>query len=154
MIFCFLPALLPDSRSAIYGIPFSLFACKKINLFDQWLCFAVCVWVLHARAESRDQVSCEEGPIPDSLSNGSRRARGPSVCWACWRVIWGPSIQAEAACLSFCFSLFFSTNGGGIQSAATQVDQIPVFNKKGTQYFVDLKMGSPPQPFTVIFDTG
>jgi len=43
----------------------------------------------------------------------------------------------------------------GVQStSSTEVDQIPVFNKKGTQYFVDLKMGTPPQPFTVIFDTG
>eukprot|EP00961_Rhodomonas_salina_P107209 1443410-Rhodomonas_salina.1 len=35
-----------------------------------------------------------------------------------------------------------------------EVDQIPIFNKKGTQYFMDLSIGSPPQPFTVIFDTG
>lgn len=39
-------------------------------------------------------------------------------------------------------------------SSTTEVDQIPVFNKKGTQYFVDLHMGTPPQKFTVIFDTG
>mmetsp|Transcript_21969 Transcript_21969/g.51503 ORF Transcript_21969/g.51503 Transcript_21969/m.51503 type:complete len:469 (+) Transcript_21969:55-1461(+) len=38
--------------------------------------------------------------------------------------------------------------------SSTEVDQIPVFNKKGTQYFVDLKMGTPAQTFTVIFDTG
>lgn len=36
----------------------------------------------------------------------------------------------------------------------TQVDQIPIFNKKGTQYFMDVGVGSPKQPFTVIFDTG
>ena len=35
-----------------------------------------------------------------------------------------------------------------------QVDQIPIFNKKGTQYFMDLSIGTPRQPFTVIFDTG
>ena len=35
-----------------------------------------------------------------------------------------------------------------------QVDQIPIFNKKGTQYFMDVAVGTPPQKFTVIFDTG
>jgi hypothetical protein len=35
-----------------------------------------------------------------------------------------------------------------------EVDQIPIFNKKGTQYFMDVAIGSPKQPFTVIFDTG
>ena len=35
-----------------------------------------------------------------------------------------------------------------------EVDQIPIFNKKGTQYFMDLAIGTPKQPFTVIFDTG
>jgi len=35
-----------------------------------------------------------------------------------------------------------------------QVDQVPIFNKKGTQYFMDVGIGSPSQPFTVIFDTG
>ena len=35
-----------------------------------------------------------------------------------------------------------------------EVDQIPIFNKKGTQYFMDLSIGTPKQPFTVIFDTG
>jgi len=40
------------------------------------------------------------------------------------------------------------------EASSTEVAQVPVFNKKGTQYFVDLKMGTPPQKFTVIFDTG
>ena len=35
-----------------------------------------------------------------------------------------------------------------------EVDQIDIFNKKGTQYFMDLSIGSPRQQFTVIFDTG
>jgi hypothetical protein len=35
-----------------------------------------------------------------------------------------------------------------------EVDQIPIFNKKGTQYFMDLAIGTPEQTFTVIFDTG
>jgi hypothetical protein len=35
-----------------------------------------------------------------------------------------------------------------------QVDQIPIFNKKGTQYFMDVAIGTPQQKFTVIFDTG
>eukprot|EP00960_Hanusia_phi_P041204 754890-Hanusia_phi.AAC.1 len=35
-----------------------------------------------------------------------------------------------------------------------EVDQVPIFNKKGTQYFMDLAIGTPQQPFTVIFDTG
>jgi len=35
-----------------------------------------------------------------------------------------------------------------------QVDQIPIFNKKGTQYFMDVAVGEPAQKFTVIFDTG
>ena len=35
-----------------------------------------------------------------------------------------------------------------------EVDQIPIFNKKGTQYFMDLSIGTPRQQFTVIFDTG
>ena len=35
-----------------------------------------------------------------------------------------------------------------------QVDQVPIFNKKGTQYFMDVAIGTPQQPFTVIFDTG
>jgi hypothetical protein len=39
-------------------------------------------------------------------------------------------------------------------SRLTQVDQIPIFNKKGTQYFMDVGVGTPKQPFTVIFDTG
>jgi hypothetical protein len=36
----------------------------------------------------------------------------------------------------------------------TQVDRIPIVNKKGTQYFMDVGIGSPKQKFTVIFDTG
>jgi hypothetical protein len=36
----------------------------------------------------------------------------------------------------------------------TQVDRIPVVNKKGTQYFMDVGIGTPKQKFTVIFDTG
>ena len=36
----------------------------------------------------------------------------------------------------------------------TQVDRIPIVNKKGTQYFMDVGIGTPRQPFTVIFDTG
>jgi hypothetical protein len=35
-----------------------------------------------------------------------------------------------------------------------QVDRIPVVNKKGTQYFMDVGIGTPKQKFTVIFDTG
>ena len=35
-----------------------------------------------------------------------------------------------------------------------EVDQIPIFNKKGTQYFMDVAIGTPEQTFTVIFDTG
>ncbi len=36
----------------------------------------------------------------------------------------------------------------------TAVDRIPIVNQKGTQYFMDLGVGTPKQPFTVIFDTG
>merc|ERR1712216_281481 len=36
----------------------------------------------------------------------------------------------------------------------TQADRIPIVNKKGTQYFMDVGIGTPRQPFTVIFDTG
>jgi len=35
-----------------------------------------------------------------------------------------------------------------------EIDRIPVVNKQGTQYFMDVKIGTPYQPFTVIFDTG
>jgi hypothetical protein len=35
-----------------------------------------------------------------------------------------------------------------------QVDRIPIVNKKGTQYFMDVGIGTPRQTFTVIFDTG
>ena len=35
-----------------------------------------------------------------------------------------------------------------------QIDRIPVVNKQGTQYFMDVKIGTPAQTFTVIFDTG
>ena len=34
------------------------------------------------------------------------------------------------------------------------MDRIPIVNKKGTQYFMDVGIGTPRQPFTVIFDTG
>ena len=34
------------------------------------------------------------------------------------------------------------------------MDRIPVVNKKGTQYFMDVGIGTPRQKFTVIFDTG
>jgi hypothetical protein len=36
----------------------------------------------------------------------------------------------------------------------TQVDRIPIVNKKGTQYFMNVGIGTPRQEFTVIFDTG
>ena len=35
-----------------------------------------------------------------------------------------------------------------------EVDRIPIVNKQGTQYFMDVTIGTPQQPFTVIFDTG
>lgn len=35
-----------------------------------------------------------------------------------------------------------------------EVDRIPIVNKQGTQYFMDVTLGTPQQPFTVIFDTG
>ena len=35
-----------------------------------------------------------------------------------------------------------------------EIDRIPIVNKQGTQYFMDVTIGSPQQPFTVIFDTG
>jgi len=34
------------------------------------------------------------------------------------------------------------------------LDGMPVFNRHGTQYFVNVSIGSPLQHFTVIFDTG
>eukprot|EP00960_Hanusia_phi_P072239 767735-Hanusia_phi.AAC.1 len=39
-------------------------------------------------------------------------------------------------------------------SRLEEVDQIPIANNMGTQYFMDLAIGTPKQPFTVIFDTG
>ncbi|KAJ1485453.1 hypothetical protein T484DRAFT_2423174 [Baffinella frigidus] len=39
-------------------------------------------------------------------------------------------------------------------SRLDEVDQINIFNKKGTQYFMDVEVGTPRQKFTVIFDTG
>eukprot|EP00287_Rhodomonas_sp_CCMP768_P004017 CAMPEP_0196725490 /NCGR_PEP_ID=MMETSP1091-20130531/7044_1 /TAXON_ID=302021 /ORGANISM="Rhodomonas sp., Strain CCMP768" /LENGTH=568 /DNA_ID=CAMNT_0042067781 /DNA_START=17 /DNA_END=1723 /DNA_ORIENTATION=- len=35
-----------------------------------------------------------------------------------------------------------------------EVDRIPIVNSMGTQYFMDVAIGSPKQEFTVIFDTG
>ena len=35
-----------------------------------------------------------------------------------------------------------------------EIDRIPVVNQAGTQYFMDVKIGTPAQTFTVIFDTG
>uniref|UniRef100_A0A7S0NCV4 Peptidase A1 domain-containing protein n=1 Tax=Hanusia phi TaxID=3032 RepID=A0A7S0NCV4_9CRYP len=40
------------------------------------------------------------------------------------------------------------------QEVLTQVDRIPIVNQKGTQYFMDVGIGTPRQTFTVIFDTG
>jgi hypothetical protein len=34
------------------------------------------------------------------------------------------------------------------------VDRIPIENSMGTQYFMDVNIGTPKQKFTVIFDTG
>lgn len=39
-------------------------------------------------------------------------------------------------------------------SSETLLDDMPVFNRHGTQYFVNVSIGSPLQHFTVIFDTG
>ncbi len=36
----------------------------------------------------------------------------------------------------------------------TLLDDMPVFNRHGTQYFVNVSIGTPMQHFTVIFDTG
>ena len=36
----------------------------------------------------------------------------------------------------------------------TKVDRIPIENSMGTQYFMDVDIGTPRQKFTVIFDTG
>lgn len=38
--------------------------------------------------------------------------------------------------------------------ANTLLDDMPVFNRHGTQYFVNVSIGTPMQHFTVIFDTG
>jgi hypothetical protein len=35
-----------------------------------------------------------------------------------------------------------------------QVDRIPIVNQQGTQYFMEVGVGTPRQSFTVIFDTG
>ena len=35
-----------------------------------------------------------------------------------------------------------------------QVDRIPIVNQQGTQYFMEVGLGTPRQSFTVIFDTG
>ena len=34
-----------------------------------------------------------------------------------------------------------------------EIDRIPIVNKQGTQYFMDVGIGTPRQTFTVIFDT-
>ena len=39
-------------------------------------------------------------------------------------------------------------------SSEVLLDDMPVFNRHGTQYFVNVSIGSPQQHFTVIFDTG
>ncbi len=39
-------------------------------------------------------------------------------------------------------------------SSEVLLDDMPVFNRHGTQYFVNVSIGSPLQHFTVIFDTG
>jgi len=39
-------------------------------------------------------------------------------------------------------------------SMLAEVDRIPIVNKQGTQYFMDVGIGTPKQTFTVIFDTG
>jgi hypothetical protein len=48
------------------------------------------------------------------------------------------------------------TNGSPFTalSSETLLDDMPVFNRHGTQYFVNVSIGSPLQHFTVIFDTG
>ncbi|EKX52294.1 hypothetical protein GUITHDRAFT_161360 [Guillardia theta CCMP2712] len=40
------------------------------------------------------------------------------------------------------------------EAKLANVDRIPIENSMGTQYFMDLKIGTPKQTFTVIFDTG
>ena len=43
---------------------------------------------------------------------------------------------------------------GALSSHASGVELLPIVNKRNTQYFMKLSIGTPPQPFTVIFDTG
>ena len=33
-------------------------------------------------------------------------------------------------------------------------DRVPIHNEDMTQYFINISVGTPPQRFTVIFDTG
>jgi len=40
------------------------------------------------------------------------------------------------------------------EDALAAVDRIPIENSMGTQYFMDVNIGTPKQKFTVIFDTG
>jgi len=45
-------------------------------------------------------------------------------------------------------------SGGHVESGNVTVDDVPVINKKETQYFIKIQLGTPRKSHVVTFDTG